>query len=175
MGSAAVAKEVGFTIDRGWTYSTITLGGADRRQEKCGETGGLRWGWAGWAGWSEESWEAPVHQSLLRSAGRGPSTGLLALFCCCCFFVPSPPKNGSDHILVRVGLPMAWLGKRAKPCYREGVSEYRLHVHPLSFFSPSSLFLFQLLYALKNERQPQLQCGPDKLGMIKYNHIVLVH
>lgn len=27
------------------------------------------------------------------------------------------------------------------------MSEYRLHVHPFCFFSPSSLFLFQLLYA----------------------------
>lgn len=40
-------------------------------------------------------------------------------------------------------------GERTKPQKGERVSEYRPHVHPLSFFRPSSLFLFQLLYALK--------------------------
>lgn len=40
------------------------------------------------------------------------------------------------------------------------MSEYRSHVHPLSFFSPSSLFLFQLLYALKTRNNQTSVGGP---------------
>lgn len=126
---------------------TITLGG------------GIGKGLGGVKGVGEGGASTP--QSFICSARAW--TGLLGL-----------RFQSSDHILVWVGFPMARLGKRAKPCYREGVSENRLQVHPLSFFSPSSLFLFQLLYALKNERQPQLQCGPDKLGIIKYYHVLCV-
>lgn len=74
-----------------------------------------------------------MNSSLYRKAGKGK--GL--------FFL------NSDHIQVGVSFPVVRCRKRTKPCYWEGVSKYRLHVHPFSFFSPSSLFLFQLLYALK--------------------------
>lgn len=59
----------------------------------------------------------------------------------------TPCAEPSHHILVGLSLPVVGGGERAKPQYGERVSEYRPHVHPLSFFSPSSLFLFQLLYA----------------------------
>lgn len=65
--------------------------------------------------------------------------GLSALF----------PVLSSHHILVGLSLPMVRGGERTKPQYGERVSKNRPHVHPLSFFCPSSLFLFQLLYALK--------------------------
>lgn len=70
----------------------------------------------------------------------------------------TPCAEPSHHILVGLSLPVVGGGERAKPQYGERVSEYRPHVHPLSFFSPSSLFLFQLLYALKT-RDNQTSVG----------------
>lgn len=58
-------------------------------------------------------------------------------------------QGPSDHILVRVCLPLVWSGKGAGPAQRERVAKNSFHVHPLCFFSPSSLFLFQLFYSLK--------------------------
>lgn len=60
-----------------------------------------------------------------------------------------PCAKLSHHILVGLCLPVVRGGEGTKPQYGERVSEHCPHVHPLSFFSPSSLFLFQLLYALK--------------------------
>lgn len=60
-----------------------------------------------------------------------------------------PCAELSHHILVGLSLPMVRGGEGTKPQYGERVSKHCPHVHPLSFFSPSSLFLFQLLYALK--------------------------
>lgn len=58
-------------------------------------------------------------------------------------------RGPSDHILVRVCLPLVWRGKGAGPAERKGVAKNGFHVHPFCFFSPSSLFLFQLFYSLK--------------------------
>lgn len=68
---------------------------------------------------------------------------------------------GSDHVLVRVRLALVRCGKGAGPAQREGVAEHCFHVHPLCFFSPSSLFLFQLFYSLKT-RTTTLQSGPHR-------------
>lgn len=60
-------------------------------------------------------------------------------------------RGSSDHILVWVCFSLVWSCEWAKPCYREGMAKYCFHVHPLCFFSPSSLFLFQLFYSLETE------------------------
>lgn len=56
-----------------------------------------------------------------------------------------------DHILIGVCFSLIRSGKWAKPNYRERVAKYCFHVHPFCFFSPSSLFFFQLFYSLKTE------------------------
>lgn len=56
-----------------------------------------------------------------------------------------------DHILIWVCFSLVWSSKWAKPNYRERMAKYCFHVHPFGFFSPSSLFFFQLFYSLKTE------------------------
>lgn len=72
-----------------------------------------------------------------------------------------PCAKLSHHILVGLSLPMVRGGEGTKPQYGERVSKHRPHVHPLSFFSPSSLFLFQLLYALKMRDNQTSVGGPS--------------
>lgn len=60
-----------------------------------------------------------------------------------------PCAELSYHILICLSLAMVRGGEGTKPQQGERVSKHRPHVHPFSFFSPSSLFLFQLLYSLK--------------------------
>ena len=81
-----------------------------------------------------------------------------------------PVLRPLHHILVGLSLPMVRGGEGAKPQQGERVSKYCPHVHPLSFFSPSSLFLFQLLYALKmrdNQTSVGLLLLPTELSQTK--------
>lgn len=83
-----------------------------------------------------------------------------------------PCAKLSHHILVGLCLPVVRGGEGTKPQYGERVSEHCPHVHPLSFFSPSSLFLFQLLYALKMRDNQTSVEGPfvTQSVIINQNH-----
>jgi len=97
-----------------------------------------------------------------------------SVFLCVCVCVSlSPPLSPSlslslslsHHVLVGLGLPLLGCGEGGKPQYGERMSENRPHVHPFCFFSPSSLFLFQLLYSLKT-RDNQTSVGGRRAGAL---------
>lgn len=133
-----------------------------------------------WLAWSERTSRSEL--TSVGPAGVGVGVGVgegwgfhISFF----FFGSTPGKTSpfaeiSHHILVGLSLAVVGGGEGTKPQQGERVSKYGPHVHPLSFFSPSSLFLFQLLYALKTrDNQTSVWRTGESFNQLPNSHFYL--